>query len=187
MCHGFRSPLRPATSPQSLFTDANHGRVRGQDVTRYAACAAANNLRPLVTDRTLPVEPVRMACSVRAMSGPGYVYALCPSCLLQLHRQIREAGHKLQRRRLRLNHAGRFLNDGTQLSSWLGTLEEERQQRAHRCPNMVINDRMNFGGTVYMYTRVVTSAIGSSLVSPFIESSGLHWVRFLIVLVLRAQ
>ena len=131
------------------------------------------------------------------MSGPGYVYALCPSYLLQLHRQIREAGHKLQRRRLRLNHAGRFindgnhagrfLNDGTQLSSWLGTLEEERQQRAHPCPKMVINDRMNFGGTVYMYTRVVTSAIGSSLVSPFIESSGLHWVRFLIVLVLRAQ
>ena len=67
-----------------------------------------------------------------------YVLAsLCslPHCLLyasyvpHLHRQIREARPKLQRRRLRLIHAGRLLTDGTQISSWLGTLEE-RQQRA---------------------------------------------------------
>jgi hypothetical protein len=43
--------------------------------------------------------------------------------------QIREARPKLQRRRLRLIHAGRLLADGTHLESWLGTLEE-RQQRA---------------------------------------------------------
>jgi hypothetical protein len=42
--------------------------------------------------------------------------------------QIREARPKLQRRRMRLIHAGRLLADGTQLASWLGTLEE-RQQR----------------------------------------------------------
>jgi len=35
----------------------------------------------------------------------------------------------VQRRRLRLIHAGRLLPDGTQLASWLGT-HEERQQRA---------------------------------------------------------
>jgi hypothetical protein len=35
----------------------------------------------------------------------------------------------VQRRRLRLIHAGRLLPDGTQLVSWLGT-HEERQQRA---------------------------------------------------------
>jgi len=43
--------------------------------------------------------------------------------------KIREARPQLQRRRLRLVHAGRLLTDGTQLTSWLGTLEE-RQQRA---------------------------------------------------------
>jgi hypothetical protein len=43
--------------------------------------------------------------------------------------QIRAARPQLQRRRLRLIHAGRLLTDGTQLASWLGTLEE-RQQRA---------------------------------------------------------
>ena len=43
--------------------------------------------------------------------------------------QIREARPQLQRRRLRLVHAGRLLTDGTQLTSWLGMLEE-RQQRA---------------------------------------------------------
>ncbi|KAI0252119.1 DUF2407 C-terminal domain-containing protein [Lactifluus subvellereus] len=43
--------------------------------------------------------------------------------------KIREARPQLQRRRLRLIHAGRLLTDGTQLASWLGTLEE-RQQRA---------------------------------------------------------
>jgi len=43
--------------------------------------------------------------------------------------KIREARPKLQRRRLRLIHAGRLLTDRTQISSWLGTLEE-RQQRA---------------------------------------------------------
>jgi hypothetical protein len=48
---------------------------------------------------------------------------------LIVHRQIREERPKLQRRRLRLIHAGRLLPDGTKLSSWLGTLKE-RQQRA---------------------------------------------------------
>jgi hypothetical protein len=43
--------------------------------------------------------------------------------------QIREARPQLQRRRLRLIHAGRLLTDETQLASWLGTLEE-RQLRA---------------------------------------------------------
>ncbi|KAH9033327.1 hypothetical protein EDB84DRAFT_1588364 [Lactarius hengduanensis] len=43
--------------------------------------------------------------------------------------KIREARPQLQRRRLRLIHAGRLLTDSTQLASWLGTLEE-RQQRA---------------------------------------------------------
>ena len=43
--------------------------------------------------------------------------------------QIREERPQLQRRRLRLIHAGRLLPDKTQLTSWLGTLEE-RQQRA---------------------------------------------------------
>ncbi|KAF8500799.1 DUF2407 C-terminal domain-containing protein [Russula emetica] len=43
--------------------------------------------------------------------------------------KIREARPKLQRRRLRLIHAGRLLTDATRISSWLGTLEE-RQQRA---------------------------------------------------------
>ncbi|KAH9969818.1 DUF2407 C-terminal domain-containing protein [Russula dissimulans] len=43
--------------------------------------------------------------------------------------EIREARPQLQRRRLRLVHAGRLLTDRTQLTSWLGTLEE-RQQRA---------------------------------------------------------
>ena len=58
-----------------------------------------------------------------------------PHCLLHafhsphIHRQIRESRPKLQRRRLRLIHAGRLLTDRTQISSWLGTLEE-RQQRA---------------------------------------------------------
>ncbi|KAH9975627.1 DUF2407 C-terminal domain-containing protein [Russula compacta] len=43
--------------------------------------------------------------------------------------KIREARPQLQRRRLRLIHAGRLLADGTQLASWLGA-HEERQQRA---------------------------------------------------------
>jgi len=43
--------------------------------------------------------------------------------------KIREERPQLQRRRLRLIHAGRLLPDRTQLTSWLGTLEE-RQQRA---------------------------------------------------------
>lgn len=43
--------------------------------------------------------------------------------------KIREARPQLQRRRLRLIHAGRLLTDSTQLALWLGTLEE-RQQRA---------------------------------------------------------
>ncbi|KAI0304250.1 DUF2407 C-terminal domain-containing protein [Multifurca ochricompacta] len=43
--------------------------------------------------------------------------------------KIREARPQLQFRRLRLIHAGRLLTDGTQLASWLNTLEE-RQQRA---------------------------------------------------------
>lgn len=43
--------------------------------------------------------------------------------------KIREARPQLQRRRLRLIHAGRLLNDSTQLASWLSTFEE-RQQRA---------------------------------------------------------
>jgi hypothetical protein len=43
--------------------------------------------------------------------------------------QIREERPQLQRRRLRLIHAGRLLTDNTQLASWLSTLEE-RQQRA---------------------------------------------------------
>jgi hypothetical protein len=43
--------------------------------------------------------------------------------------KIRDARPQLQRRRLRLIHAGRLLTDDTQLASWLSTLEE-RQQRA---------------------------------------------------------
>ena len=43
--------------------------------------------------------------------------------------QIREARPKLQRRRLRLIHAGRLLADSTHLASWLGTLEERQQQQ----------------------------------------------------------
>ncbi|KAF8272756.1 DUF2407 C-terminal domain-containing protein [Lactarius quietus] len=43
--------------------------------------------------------------------------------------KIREGRPQLQRRRLRLIHAGRLLTDSTQLASWLSTLEE-RQQRA---------------------------------------------------------
>jgi hypothetical protein len=43
--------------------------------------------------------------------------------------KIREERPQLQRRRLRLIHAGRLLTDNTQLASWLSTLEE-RQQRA---------------------------------------------------------
>ena len=43
--------------------------------------------------------------------------------------QIRDARPSLQDRRLRLIHSGRLLTDGTQLYSWLETLEE-RQRRA---------------------------------------------------------
>ncbi|KIP02789.1 hypothetical protein PHLGIDRAFT_111665 [Phlebiopsis gigantea 11061_1 CR5-6] len=44
-------------------------------------------------------------------------------------RKIRDARPALQDRRLRLIHSGRLLTDGTQLYSWLETLEE-RQRRA---------------------------------------------------------
>ncbi|KAI0297756.1 DUF2407 C-terminal domain-containing protein [Russula brevipes] len=46
--------------------------------------------------------------------------------------KIREARPQLQRRRLRLIHAGRLLADSTQLASWFGTLEERQQRAAKR-------------------------------------------------------
>ena len=57
------------------------------------------------------------------------IYTHIPIFLILPNCQIREERPKLHRRRLRLIHAGRLLADGTQISSWLGTLEE-RQQRA---------------------------------------------------------
>jgi len=53
-----------------------------------------------------------------------------PHFLICTTSQIREVRPKLQRRRLRLIHAGRLLADGTQLASWLGTLEERQQRTA---------------------------------------------------------
>jgi hypothetical protein len=67
-----------------------------------------------------------MFCTTRVTSKPRYVYALCP---LHLHRQIREARPKLQRRRLRLIHAGRLLNDGTQLPYGLVRLKSASSTR----------------------------------------------------------
>jgi hypothetical protein len=73
-----------------------------------------------------------------------------PLFSVTLHRQIRGACPKLQRCRLQLIHAGRLFNDGTQLSSWLGTLEERQQRPLMPKDHRVINDRMNFGRTVYI-------------------------------------